>query len=40
MVDVDAAPIDKRFRPIFKFVKKLTLTPYKMTQADADAVYA
>ena len=33
-------PIDKRFRPIFKFLKKLTLTPYKMIQADADAVYA
>ena len=39
MVDVDTAPIDKRFRPIFTFLKKLTLTPYKMVQADADAVY-
>src|SRR5262249_48339186 len=24
MADVDTAPIDKRFRPIFKFLKKLT----------------
>jgi hypothetical protein len=40
MVDVDTAPIDKRFRPIFRFLKKLALTPYKMIQADADAVYA
>jgi len=38
--DVDTAPIDKRFKPIFKFLNKLTLTPYRMTQADADAVYA
>ena len=40
MTDVEAAPIDKRFKPIFNFLKKLTLTPYKMTGADADAVYA
>jgi uncharacterized peroxidase-related enzyme len=40
MVDVETAPIDNRFKPIFKFLKKLTLTPYKMIQTDADAVYA
>src|SRR5262249_36251283 len=40
MVDVDSAPIDKRVRAIFKFLKKLTLTPYKMIQADVDAVYS
>jgi len=40
MADVDTAPIDKRFKPIFKFLKKLTLTSYKMVQADVDAVYA
>jgi hypothetical protein len=28
MADVDAARIDKRFKPIFKFLKKLTLTPF------------
>jgi alkylhydroperoxidase family enzyme len=38
--DIDTAPIDKRFKPIFKFLKKLTLTSSKMTQADADAIFA
>ena len=40
MADIDAAPIERRFKPIFKFLRKLTLTPHKMIQADADAVYA
>ena len=40
MVDVETAPVDPRFKPIFKFLRKLTQTPYKMVQADADAVYA
>ena len=40
MADVDTARIDTRFKPIFKFLKKLTLTSCKMIQADADAVYA
>ena len=40
MANVDTARIEERFKPIFKFLKKLTLTPYKMIQADADAVYA
>ncbi len=38
--DIDTAPIDKRFKPIFKFLKKLTLTSSKMIQADADAIFA
>jgi uncharacterized peroxidase-related enzyme len=37
---VDAAPVDDRLKPIFRYVGKLTLTPSKMTQADADAVFA
>ena len=40
MADVDTTPIDKRFRPIFRFLKKLTVTPYRMIQVDADAIYA
>ncbi len=40
MTDVDTALIDMRFKPIFKFLKKLTQTSYKMVQADADAIYA
>jgi uncharacterized peroxidase-related enzyme len=38
--DLATAPVDNRLRPIFAFVKKLTLTPTRMTQADADAVFA
>jgi uncharacterized peroxidase-related enzyme len=37
--DLATAPIDSKLRPIFAFVKKLTLTPTRMTQADADAVF-
>jgi uncharacterized peroxidase-related enzyme len=37
--DADSAPVEEAFKPILRFVKKLTLTPYSMTQADADAVY-
>jgi uncharacterized peroxidase-related enzyme len=40
MDDLDAAPIDSRLRPVLRYVKKLTETPGKMVQADADAVYA
>jgi uncharacterized peroxidase-related enzyme len=37
--DPDRAPIDDKFKPLLSFVKKLTLTPSAMTQADADAVF-
>lgn len=40
MSDPDAAPIKPALRPILAFVKKLTLTPSRMVQADADAVLA
>lgn len=38
--DVSTAPVDDKLKPVLQFVKKLTDTPYKMVQADADAVYA
>src|SRR4029453_17956570 len=38
--DLATAPIDSKLRPILAFVKKLTLTPKRMTQADDDAVFA
>jgi uncharacterized peroxidase-related enzyme len=38
--DLATAPVDSKLRPILAFVKKLTLTPARMTQADADAVFA
>jgi hypothetical protein len=38
--DLTRAPIDGKLRPIIAFAKKLTLTPMRMTQADADVVFA
>lgn len=38
--DLDHADIDEKMRPVFRYLKKLTLTPVQMTQADADAVFA
>lgn len=38
--DYRSAPIDDRLRPLFGYVRKLTVTPTKMTQADADAVFS
>lgn len=38
--DVDASGVDQKLAPVLAYVKKLTLTPSRMTQADADAVYA
>ena len=38
--DIDAADVDDRMKPILKYVRKLALEPYKMVQADADAVFA
>jgi uncharacterized peroxidase-related enzyme len=37
--NADEAPIDEAFKPILRFVKKLTLTPSAITKADAEAVY-
>ena len=36
--DVDKANIEDKLKPIFKFVKKLTLEPTKMIQDDTNAV--
>jgi uncharacterized peroxidase-related enzyme len=40
IANLGTAPIEDKLRPIFAFVNKLTLTPARMTQADADAVFA
>jgi uncharacterized peroxidase-related enzyme len=37
--DLATAPIESKLRPVFAYVRKLTLTPTRMTQADADAVF-
>ncbi len=38
MDDIDRAPVEDSFKPILRYVKKLTLEPAKMVQADVDAV--
>jgi len=38
--DPAAAPVAAKLKPILAYVKKLTLTPTGITQADADAVFA
>lgn len=40
LADIDSAPVDDKFKPLFHFVRKLTLTPGEVTQADVDAVFA
>ena len=40
MADVDTAPVDERLKPILRYVRKLTESPGRMTQRDADAVFA
>ncbi len=40
MEDIELAPVPESLKPILRFVRKLTLTPHKMVQADADAVFA
>ena len=39
IADIDTAPIDAKMKPIFRLAGKLTLTPARTVQADADAVY-
>jgi uncharacterized peroxidase-related enzyme len=40
LADVDTAPVEDRMKPLLRYARKLTLQPAKMTQADADAVFA
>ena len=37
--DIDLSGVEDKMKPIFKFVKKLTLDPTKMIQSDADDVF-
>lgn len=39
MEDIDATPIAEALKPLLHYVTKLTRTPARMTQADADAVF-
>lgn len=38
--NIDTAAVAEELKPMLKFVRKLTLTPARMTAADADAVFA
>ena len=40
MVNISSAPIDYRLKPLLHYVRKLTLSPSKMVQADAENVHA
>jgi len=40
IVDIDMAPIDNKLKPIFKYLKKLTLSPSKLVQQDVDLVFS
>ena len=40
MEDIDTADVDEKLKPGLYYVKKLTLTPGRMTQKDADDVFA
>lgn len=40
LADVNSAPIDPKMRPLLAYANKLTVSPARMTQADADAVFA
>ena len=39
-LDVDAADVDEKLKPLLQYVRKLTEDQHRMVQADADAVYA
>jgi uncharacterized peroxidase-related enzyme len=38
--NIDTAPVREELKPLLKFIRILTLTPAKVTKADADAVFA
>lgn len=40
LTDPASADVDPKLLPVLRYLKKLTLSPTQMTQADADAVYA
>lgn len=40
MAEPETSPVDARLKPILAYVRKLTLTPARIVEADAAAVYA
>lgn len=39
VADIETAPLKKNLKPIFKYLKKLTETPSKLSQNDVNAVF-
>ena len=39
-LDIDAAAVDAKMRPVLRYARKLTQQPSSLIQADADAVFA
>lgn len=37
--DLETSPVDDKLKPVLRYVKKLTETPSRMVQADADALF-
>ena len=37
--DIESTPIEEKLKPIFYYVKKLTLSPSSMSQTDVDSVF-
>ncbi len=37
--DLDASAVDDKLKPVLRFVRKLTQSPSRMVQADADAIF-
>ena len=40
LTDLDTAPVEERWKVLLRYVRMLTLTPSRLTKADADAVLA
>ncbi len=40
LTDIDSAGVDERLKPLLRYARKLTLEPSRMTEADAQAVFA
>ena len=40
VADLDSAPVSDKLKPVLAYVGKLTRTPSRMTEADAEAVFA
>jgi uncharacterized peroxidase-related enzyme len=38
--DIDSAQVDEKLKPVLRYVKKLTLTPERISQVDAQHIFA